>query len=401
MRDRPPIDHVAVGMLGILTICAYGTWYYSFGVLLDPILLDTGWRESTLAAGFSAGAIGTGVGAIFAGRLLDRLGTVPLFLTAGIVGGASIVGASFATNVGTFVVLSTIGMALFGAIGFYHVTMTAAVRSNPGASARAIAVLTIWGALASAIYLPGTAWLLRSFDWRSTVRILAASGILAFLLAAVVVRVRPHPSEGGRLPLRRTAVEIVAEPGPRLFAGAIAMGGIAMSTMLVYQVPVMTAAGLPVTTAATMAGVRGFAQLGGRLPLTPLVERLGSNGALMAAFGAITLGGALLVVAGNVVVAAVFALVAGFGIGAFSPLQGIKASELFDPARMGATMGLLAAVQTLAGATGPAAAGLVAELSGDRRWAGAITVVAGATALGLVIRLGSLTRSESASAPID
>ena len=45
MPAKPRIDHVSIGLLGILTICAYGSWYYSFGVLLDPIRLDTGWRE--------------------------------------------------------------------------------------------------------------------------------------------------------------------------------------------------------------------------------------------------------------------------------------------------------------------------------------------------------------------
>ncbi len=41
------VNHRTIGILGVLTIFAYGSWYYSFGVLLDPIRIDTGWREST------------------------------------------------------------------------------------------------------------------------------------------------------------------------------------------------------------------------------------------------------------------------------------------------------------------------------------------------------------------
>jgi len=33
----------SISALGIATIAAYGTWFYAFGVLLDPIILDTGW----------------------------------------------------------------------------------------------------------------------------------------------------------------------------------------------------------------------------------------------------------------------------------------------------------------------------------------------------------------------
>ena len=58
------LDHRSVGILGVLTICTYGCWYYAFGVLLDPILEDTGWRESTLAASFSAGQIVIGLSSL-------------------------------------------------------------------------------------------------------------------------------------------------------------------------------------------------------------------------------------------------------------------------------------------------------------------------------------------------
>lgn len=375
-------------MLGLLTIASYGAWYYAFGVLLDPILDDTGWAESTLAATFSGGTILIGVGSIIGGRLLDAFGTTPLFLTAATIGGSGFVAASFATDVYVFAVGSVVGMALFGALGFYHVTMTAAIRVNADAPARAIAVLTIWGALSSAIYVPGTAWLVEVVAWRSTIRILAASTIVMFVIASLVIRVPPDPSPADRVPLLGVLAATVRDPVPRLFTLAIAMGGIAISTMLVYQVPAMSAAGLPLTTAASMAGIRGVAQLGGRLPLTPLVEMFGANGALLVAFGAITGGGLLLTQAGSVPVALVFAVVAGFGIGAFSPLHGIKATEIFDARTMGATLGIFAAVQMVAGAAGPALTGVLAHQTGDRRFAGVIIAVAGAVGMACVWRLG-------------
>ena len=49
------------------------------------------------------------------------------------------------------------------------------------------------------------------------------------------------------------------------------ISGAAVDIILVYQVPVMIAAGLPTGAAATIGGLRGFAQLGGRLPLSPLL----------------------------------------------------------------------------------------------------------------------------------
>jgi len=136
-----------------------------------------------------------------------------------------------------------------------------------------------------------------------------------------------------------------------------------------------------------MAGVRGFCQLGGRLPLDPLVRRVGRDRALILAMAAMVIGAALLTVSGSIPVAALFAVVAGFGIGAFSPLQGMKADDLFDRDRLGATMGAYGAVLLLAGSLGPLTAGIIAEQTGERRWAALIAVVAALVSVAAAIAL--------------
>lgn len=385
------VDHRSIGVLGVLTICAYGAWYYAFGVLLEPIRDDTGWSEATLASSFSTGTILIGLSALFGGRMLDRLGHRPVFALGSVVATAGLMTASFAQHVGVFYVSAAIGLAACGSLGFYHVTMTTAVRLNPDEAARAIAVLTIWGALASAIFLPGAAWLESSLGWRGATRVLGGAAGVAFCVGALVLPSTAPPPSGSGAVARPSVWSIirstVAEPAPRLFTAAVGFGGLAMSTMLVFQVPVMTAAGLGSATAASMAGLRGFCQLGGRVPLTPIVNRLGRDRALMLAFAAMTLGGALLVVAGSVPVAVAFAVVAGFGIGAFSPLQGMKGEQLFDRDQLGATMGVYGAVLLLVGSPGPIIGGVILERTGDARWVSGIVVVAAAAALAATVAL--------------
>ena len=58
--------------------------------------------------------------------------------------------------------------------------------------------------------------------------------------------------------------------------------------------------------------------------------------------------GVLLLFSGTLGVALAFAVVAGFGIGAFSPLQGMRSETLFDRGDLGATMGFYGAVMLLA-----------------------------------------------------
>jgi len=389
------IDHASIGLLGILTICAYGSWYYSFGVLLDPIRRDTGWSEAALTASFSGGTILIGLSALFGGRMLDRVGHRPVFLLGGVIGTAGLLTASVASSVVVFFLGAMLGMGAFGSLGFYHVTMTAAVRLNPSEPSRAIAVLTIWGALASAIFLPLSDWLEGMVGWRAAVRVLAAMTGGVFLFAALVLPPATPEAATRRPTIRSVLRSTVAEPEPRLFTIAVACGGLAMSTMLVYQVPIMTAAGLGSAAAASMAGLRGFCQLLGRVPLTPIVNRVGRDQALILAFAAMTTGGALLVIAGSIPIAIAFALIAGFGIGAFSPLQGMKAEELFDRDQLGATMGAYGAVLLLAGSAGPLVAGVVAEQTGERRWVALIAITA---ALGAALATVALTKRAARTA---
>ncbi len=393
------INHPAIALLGLVTIVAYGSWYYAFGVLLDPIRLDTGWSEAGLAASFSVGSVAVGVAAIAGGRLLDRLGSRSVLLLGGSGGAAALLVTSVTGNVLGFTAASAVAMGFLGGFGFYHATMATAVRTNPTSPAKAIAVLTIWGAFASVVYLPMTAALVERFEWRVTIRVLAAIVVAVFAVAAVLVPRAERAGTGGRrtartdqLPLRQVLAATVATTQRRAFTAAVALGGIAMSTVLVYQVPTMTAAGLPLTTAATLAGVRGFAQTGGRIPLSPIVNRLGSSGALILAFVAIAIGGGLLAFSGTVAVGLAFAVITGFGIGAFSPLQGITAEELFDRETLGATMGSYSTVLMVAGATGPAVAGLLADLGGDRRVVSVVIVVAAGAAAGFAVRLRSGSR---------
>jgi len=385
------VDHGSIAILGVLTICAYGSWYYAFGVLLNPIKDDTGWSESALAGSFSAGTILIGVSALFGGRLLDRVGHRTVFVLGGIIGAAGLATASAAAQIEVFFMGAAVGLGAFGSLGFYHVTMTTVVRLNPLAPQRAIALLTIWGALASAIFLPGSDWLETQFGWRSTVRILAALTGAVFLIAAAALPTAPKTGPATRPTVRELLTATVSTRQTRLFTAAVGCGGLAMSTMLVYQVPVMTAAGLGSGAAASMAGLRGFCQLGGRIPLTPIVNRLGRDRALALAFSAMTMGGALLVVSGSLPVAIAFALVAGFGIGAFSPLQGMKAEELFDRDQLGATMGVYGAVLLLFGSLGPALAGVITEWTKEPRWVTIIVIASSAAALVATVLLARET----------
>ena len=364
--------------LGWLTISAYGAWFYGFGALLDDIVASTGWSEPGVVGVASGSALLAGAGAIGVGQLLDRIGSRNIFL-AGIVGSTLLAGAASARTLTLFAVFGVLGGGIIGAAGHYHATLSTAAALTPGEPSRAISRVTLMGAFSSTLVLPLAGWLTTWQGWRVgliTLSGLAASGFLwASSAAASPRRASDRPPTRIRWS-RLAAVAIVAS-----FLGAAGYG-----TVSTYQVAVMVSLGLALPIAASLAGLRGVAQFLGRLPIDRIIGRFGSRRGLVWANLCIAGGTTLLWWSGSPVVAGVFALVAGIGIGAFSPLAGILAFDAVGTERVGSLMGLQAAAGGLGLAAGPFIAAHAADAVGDRRVAVVVAVCfALAAALSLVV----------------
>jgi len=139
----------AIASLGLLTIVAYGSWYYGFGVLLDPIHQSEHWSRGALGGVFGAAILVNGIGAALGGRLLDANGPRQTFLLAALLGAGGLRAASAQHSLVGFGLAYAAGGGGIGALGFYHVTQAAAARTTPARSSQAIARLTIIGALPS------------------------------------------------------------------------------------------------------------------------------------------------------------------------------------------------------------------------------------------------------------
>ncbi|NNE96005.1 MAG: MFS transporter [Acidimicrobiales bacterium] len=363
---REPFPWWNVSLLGVLTIAAYGSWYYSFGVLLDPIVADTGWPQSSVVASFGGAGIAGSLIAPYGGRAVDTLSPRLIFAATGLFATAAFWTAAWADALWVFITASAAGGAVLAGFGFYHVAQTVAVRTAPADVPRAVGLVTLYGAFASTLYLPLAAWLVTGLEWRSALRILATITGVVFLAVALAL---PAPT-GKRL--RRVPTpssELLRRPSVRRYALASAAVGAASGIILVYQVPVMVSAGLTLTTAAWLAGLRGVTQFLGRVPVTQLVNWLGTARSLKAAFLAIAAGAVLLGWAVNPMVGFLYVVVAGFGIGATSPLQGIYGSELFGTDELGQGMGVITMVFGLAASTAPAAVAVLNDIHDTRWWA--------------------------------
>lgn len=388
--------------LGLATVVAYGTWFYAFGALIDTISADTGWSVGFLAGVFGAAQLAGAALAIVGGRMLDRFGARRVLAVGGIAGGALLVGSS-AMEAWGFAVAFGLGGAAIEATCFYHVTLSAAARAHVAERVRAVTAVTIVGAFAGPIFLPLTARLAEGIGWRPTLGTLGTTAIVGLAVAAAIVPASTGRAAGlRRPPIAATVAAAWRDPAGRWKLIAAPLAAVGYGILLVYQVPIMVAAGVPLATAATYGGARALTQLLGRIGLVPIVERFGIGRSyavtlLLGAAGAVAL-----VWSRSAVAAITYVALAGAAIGAASALDAMFGAEVFDADGLGTLMGFQQLLAGAAAATGPVISGFVFDATGSHAFTLSLSVTGfllGAAAIGATTR--ALSRRPAAGSPAD
>ena len=307
---------------------------------------------STLGIPYGIANLISGIGAVATGRRLDVFGPRAVL---GVVGplGAVIYGASsFATGT-TFLATYALGGGLIGAAGFYSFTQPLAVRVAKTDATRAITRLTIWGAFSSPIMIPFTEILRANYGWQTAVRLPALITAISFLLAAAVCRVDVATNEQQPSSLIKSLRGALSDVRRRLFAAAAFLSSVAVSTLLVFQVPTMTWAGVSAGTAALLASLRGLMQLAGRVPLLAAINRFTASRLIVIARVLLGISALFLLGSGKIALALIYIVLAGVTIGALSALDGVVAREIVQPQVFGTVMGGIGLIATLGGSLGP------------------------------------------------
>lgn len=385
-----------VDALGVLTILAYGSWFYGFGVLVDDIGSGIGIGVGALGVVYGLTTLGGGLAAVLTARHLDRSGARRVLSVVG-PGAAVLYGVtSYSSNVVVYCATFAISGAAISASGFYSFTQPLAISLRPTEHVRMITRLTIWGALASPIMIPVTEVVRESFGWRSAVRLSAGLLVVGYFVAHQATKRLPTPSRTAATSIRVALKGITGSRFLRFYAVAVFASSMSVSSLLVFQVPVMKWAGLSAALAASFAGGRGLLQLLGRLPLVPIVGRFGAWTVQVTCRSAVGLGATALWFSGWVPFAIVYVVVIGASAGALSAIDGMVAREILPDRDFATLTAIIGLVGTMGSALGPIAVGLLIQVVGSMAVVPAVVVFGGLfSAMAQVVgaRFRPITRS--------
>lgn len=192
---------VVVGVAIALSLIMWGI-RSAPSVLIKPLEADLGWSRSEISAAVAIGLIMTAFSAIGGGVLIDRGSMRSVMIGIVILGGASVVLASWMTELWHMTVLW--GILVGTATGVSGV-LGASLAARWFSEKRGL-VQGLLGAGTSAgqlVFLPVMTWLVVSQGWREATLIL---GLVAFaFLPIILLFMRDNPSDVGLLPYGSTA----------------------------------------------------------------------------------------------------------------------------------------------------------------------------------------------------
>jgi MFS family permease len=373
-----------VSGLGVTELVSWGVLVYAFSVLVVPMRAELGWTAAVLNGAYATGVVISGLLAIPVGRLLQAYGARGV-MTLGTVASVAtlLLWSHVHSKAAFFCVFALGGVAMATTLYEPVFAVTAAWfdRHRP----RAVLVLTVFGGLASVVFVPLTAALVNAIGWRSALMVLAAiAAVVGLPVHGLLIRRRPadlglHPDGASHAPpsaphhVTGRARSVLAIPSFWWLTACLVMSTAARFGVSVVLVAYLTDRGYALSTAALAAGGVGLFQVGGRLLVTALNSRLPEH----LTTGAVFLGQGIGIAvplcttgagAGATAAMVVFVVLFGLGFGMEALLRGALVPSYYGPSNYPSINGVLGAFVVGARAAGPLFAGLAVTALGGYQW---------------------------------
>lgn len=161
-----------VGWLSLAQLVGWGSVFYAFSMLMEPVERELGLGRSEVSLAFSLALLAEGLAAFAVGRWIDQGHEQRVMVGGSALAGACLLGLS-QVHTATGWTLGWLGLGLAMAATLYTPVFAVLTRRYPDAFRRQIITVTFLGGLASTVFIPLMAWLLHTVGWRQMLWVLA------------------------------------------------------------------------------------------------------------------------------------------------------------------------------------------------------------------------------------
>jgi MFS family permease len=383
---------VIVAAGGLLSCVAIGGMF-SLPVFLQPVSQDTGWSVAGISTAMTVAFLAMALGSMLWGNLSDRYGPRVVVLSGTVILTVGLALASQATSLLMFQIV--FGLLVGGGTAAIFAPMMAAVTGwFDTHRSLAVSLVSAGMGVAPMTMSPLAGWLVTTYDWRTSMLLIAVLAAVLMLPAALLVRrppalENPAPQEaqsGGAGEGDLTLAQVLRSPAFLILLATNFFCCATHAGPIFHTVSYAVTCGIPLLLAVSIYSVEGLAGLAGRIGFGLMGDRFGAKrvlvlGLLVQAFAAL---GFLVArdLGSFYAVAALF----GFIYAGVMPLYSVIARENFPLPMMGTVIGGIAMAGSLGMSTGPLVGGLIFDIFDSYRW-----LYIGAWAMGLGAVLIALT----------
>jgi predicted MFS family arabinose efflux permease len=344
-----PHNRRLVGWLSLGQLITWGSVFYTFALLMEPVERELGLTRAQSSLAFSLAL------AYPVGRWIDQ-GHERAVMTGGsLLVAVCLAAHSFVTGIAGFYAV-WIGLGAGLAATLYSPVFAVVTRRFPHDFRRAIITLTFLGGLASTVFIPLSAWLIQSLGWRHALWVLAALQVLVcaplhavFLRAApgAPVRTGPVGRAGSHTAYLRSA--------PFLLIGVFVVCMMGVTAALPpHMISLLRGNGLAEAWVIAIPASIGLIQVLGRLLLYFFEHHFDVHTANRVIPTLIPLGlAALLAGAGHPWAALLFVLLYGLGNGMMTIVKGTAIAQYVSRDHVASLNGALGLPSALARAIAP------------------------------------------------
>lgn len=388
-KSRFFYGYVVVSASFIIWAVAFGATV-TFGLFFKPLLEEFGWTRAMTSGAISLAMILAGFIGIIMGRLTDRFGPKVVLVVFGSFMGLSHLLMSQITNLWQFYLVYGVLMSI--GISAVNVPILATVARWFVKRRGLMTGVVLSGlCLGQMIMAPVTGELIMNYGWRHSYLVLG-SIVLVFIIAAGLFLKR-DPKEIGKLPYGADELEKQEtnsqspdlQPEGFSIKNAIQTKqfwmlwtilfcfGFFRGSVQTHVVPFITDLGFSLAVGAGVLAAIGISGIIGRIVIGITADRIGNKQALAISFILVAASLVSLLVAKEMWILYLFAVIYGFSWGGTATVRAPIAAEMFGLGSLGMLLGTVEFAVAIGHAIGSILPGWIFDVSGNYQLAFLIT----------------------------
>ncbi|MFC7298299.1 MFS transporter [Herminiimonas aquatilis] len=355
-----------IPLLGLTQIVGWGSMFYAYGVLMQPMEAELQISRSVVVGAYSVALLISGCLSMLAGSIVDRIGG-RLLMGAGSLLAALML--AFLSNVNSvlslYLVWAGIGVAMSATL--YQSAFAVLTQVFGNNYRRAITLVTLFGGFSSTVFWPLTQFLSDHFGWRDTWLIYAAINLLlCFPIHWRLPDFSPAADAHSHRDTHKASLAaVLRERRFYLLTAALTFNALVFSAMSLHMMSILQSKGISPVHAALIGAMVGPMQVLGRLLETTFGRNTSSYKVGMIAMWLLPMALILLFTPTDwFAMLVLFAAMYGIGNGIMTIVRGTLPAELYGRDIYGAVSGAMAAPVMIAIAAGPFVASLVYSATG-------------------------------------